>query len=363
MRKVLLLFISIFFCCSLYAQQKNLSGIVSEAESGEPLTGVSVKIKGTGKGTVTDGKGQYKIAVDVNQVLEFSFLGMTTQQIVVKSSTAERLNIVMRPDQLALEDVVVVGYGVTKKRDLAGAITSLKPDNIQAGVVSDMSQFLKGRASGVQVRQNSLEPGGSVSVRVRGASSVSAENEPLYVIDGFQTDNMTQLNVDDIESIEILKDASTTAIYGARGANGVILITTKKGKAGQIHVEYSNSSAAKLMYNPWDLLDAGETIALERRLYEQDPTMTSSRWTAEQAKFRGKGTDWVKETTRNTITNLQQLSVSGGSDRITGYASANYLTEPGILYNTDYKRFGGRTNLSFKLSDRIRIGANLNFAQ
>ena len=236
MRKVLLLFISIFFCCSLYAQQKNLSGIVSEAESGEPLTGVSVKIKGTGKGTVTDGKGQYKIAVDVNQVLEFSFLGMTTQQIVVKSSTAERLNIVMRPDQLALEDVVVVGYGVTKKRDLAGAITSLKPDNIQAGVVSDMSQFLKGRASGVQVRQNSLEPGGSVSVRVRGASSVSAENEPLYVIDGFQTDNMTQLNVDDIESIEILKDASTTAIYGARGANGVILITTKKGKAGQIHV-------------------------------------------------------------------------------------------------------------------------------
>lgn len=351
------------FCCCLYAQQKKLSGTVRDADSGEPLTGVSVKIKGTGKGTVTDIGGKYDITVNVNQTLEFSFLGMTTQRVVVKSSTLAPLDISLRPDQLSLEDVVVVGYGVTKKRDLAGAITSLKPDNIEAGVVSDMSQFLKGRASGVQVRQNSLEPGGSVSVRVRGASSVSAENEPLYVIDGFQTDNMTQINVDDIESIEILKDASTTAIYGARGANGVILITTKRGKAGQFNVEYSNSSAAKLMYNPWELLDAGETIALERRLYEQDPTATSSVWTAEQAKYRGKGTDWVKETTRNTITNLQQLSISGGSDRLTGYASANYLTEPGILYNTDYKRFGGRTNLFFKLSNRIRTGANINFSQ
>ena len=363
MRKIILLLISMIFCCSVYAQQKNLSGTVSDADSGEPLTGVSVKIKGTSQGTVTDIKGQYRIAVGAGQTLEFSFLGMATQQVVVKASSGSRLDIAMRPDQLALEDVVVVGYGVTKKRDLAGAITSLKPDNIQAGVVSDMSQFLKGRASGVQVRQNSLEPGGSVSVRVRGASSVSAENEPLYVIDGFQTDNMTQLNVDDIESIEILKHASTTAIYGARGANGVILITTKKGKAGQVHVEYSNSSAAKLMYNPWDLLDAGETIALERRLYEQDPTMTSSRWTAEQAKFRGRGTDWVRETTRNTVTNLQQLSVSGGSDRLTGYASANYLTEPGILHNTDYQRFGGRTNLAFKLNNCMRMGANINFAQ
>ena len=174
MRKNFLLLISIFFCYSLYAQQKNLSGIVSEAESGEPLTGVSVKIKGTGNGTVTDDKGQYEIAVGVNQILEFSFLGMIMQQIVVKSSIGNRLNIMMHFDQLALEELVVVGYGVTKKRDLAGAITSFKPDNIQAGVVSDMSQFLKGRVAGVQVRQNSLEPGGSVSVRVRGASSVSA---------------------------------------------------------------------------------------------------------------------------------------------------------------------------------------------
>lgn len=363
MRKVFFLFISMLLCCDLYAQEKNVTGTVNDAESGEPLTGVSVRVKETGKGTVTDINGKYVVSVVTNQTLEFSFLGMVPQQIVVKRSTPTVIDINMHPDQTSLEDVVVVGYGVTKKRDLAGSITSLKPGNVEAGVISDMSQFLKGRAAGVQVRQNSLEPGGSVSIRVRGASSVSAENEPLYVVDGFQTDNMTQINVDDIESIEILKDASTTAIYGARGANGVILITTKKGKTGQFNIEYSNSSAAKLMYNPWDLLDAGETIALERRLYEQDPTATSSVWTAEQAQYKGKGTDWIKETTRNTITNIHQLSISGGSDRLTAFVSVNYLTEPGILYNTDYNRFGGRTNIDFKISDKIRTGTNIAFSQ
>lgn len=363
MRKLILLSVFILFCSTLYAQQRILTGTVRDADNGEPLVGVSIKIKETSKGTVTNADGKYNISVNVNQTLEFSFLGMKTQRILVKSTMPPSLDISLQPNQQSLDDIVVIGYGITKKRDLAGAIVSLKPDDIEAGVVSDMSQFLKGRASGVQVRQNSLEPGGSVSIRVRGASSVSAENEPLYVIDGFQTDNMTQINVDDIESIEILKDASTTAIYGARGANGVILITTKKGKLGRFAVEYSNSSSSKMMYNPWDLLDAGETIALERRLYEQSPTVTSCVWTAEQAKYHGRGTDWIKETTRNTITNLQQLSISGGSDRLTGYASANYLNEPGILYNTDYMRFGGRTNLFFKINKRVRVGANFNFSQ
>lgn len=363
MRKTILLFISLLLCCCIYAQQKDLNGTVTDAESGEPLIGVSITVKDTKKRTFTDVDGKFSIVADVNQTLVFSYLGMALQEVTIKASTPATLNIEMNPNRLMLDGVVVVGYGVTKKRDLAGAITSLKPDNVKAGVLSDMSQFLKGRSSGVQVRQNSLEPGGNVSIRIRGASSVSAENEPLYVIDGFQTDNMTQINVDDIESIEILKDASTTAIYGARGANGVILITTKKGKAGQFNIEYSNSSAAKLMYNPWKLLDAGETIALERRLYEQDPTATSSKWNSEQALYRGKGTDWIKETTRNTLTNIHQLSISGGNDKLTAFVSGNYLTEPGILYNTDYKRFGGRANIYFKINDKLRMGANINFSQ
>lgn len=363
MEKILnLAFLLVFFCSGVYAQQKTISGIVKDAKNDEALIGVSVAIKGTTSGEITDINGKYTIQTSVGQTLSYSYIGMKSQEVKVTEATPAVLNVNLQPDGVMIDDVVVVGYGVTKRRDLAGAITSLKPDEIEAGVISNMSQLLKGRAAGAQVRQNSLEPGGGVSIRVRGASSVSAENEPLYVVDGFQTDNMTHINPDDIESIEVLKDASTTAIYGSRGANGVILITTKKGKSGQFNVEYSYSGSAKLMYNPWDLLDAGETIALSRRLYEEDPTVTSSRWTAEQAKYRGKGTNWVEETTRNTTTNLHQLSVSGGGDKLTAFVSANYMTEPGILLNTDYERFGGRANVDYKVSNNIRTGANLSFA-
>jgi len=363
MKKILILLISFICVCNgIYAQQRAISGIVKDSKSNEPLVGVSVTVKGTTTGITTDIDGKYSIQVAPGQTLAFSFLGMNTQEIKVSDKTPSVLNISLDPNEVLMDAVVVVGYGVTKRRDLAGAISSLKPDEIEAGVISNMSQLLKGRAAGVQVRQNSLEPGGGVSIRVRGASSVSADNEPLYVIDGFQTNNMTHINPDDIESIEVLKDASTTAIYGAKGANGVILITTKKGKEGKFSIDYSYSGSVKMMYNPWDLLDAGETIALTRRLYEEDPTATSSKWTAEQAKFRGKGTDWVKETTRNATTNLHQLSISGGSDKLTAFASANYLTEPGILLNTDYTRFGGRTNINYKITDKVRAGANMSFA-
>ncbi|MDO4879688.1 MAG: TonB-dependent receptor [Capnocytophaga sp.] len=346
-----------------YAQQRTISGIIRDASTQEPLFGASVVIKGSTKGVSTDLDGKYSISVQTGQILEITFIGYQTKEMKIIANTPTKLNIVLSPEEVVLDDVVVVGYGVTKKRDLAGSITSLKTEDIKAGVVTDMSQFLKGRASGVQVKQNSLEPGGNVSIRVRGASSVSAENEPLYVIDGFQTDNMSQISMDDIESIEILKDASTTAIYGARGANGVILITTKKGKEGVFNIEYSNQTSFKKMYNPWELLDAGETIALSRRLYEQDPTIASSTWTAEQAKYRGKGTDWLKETTRSTFTVLHQLSVSGGTERLSAFASASYLNEPGILLNTDYDRFGGRTNIQYKISPNIRTGANVSFSQ
>ena len=215
-----------------YAQQHSINGIVRDAATQEPLFGASVVVKGSNKGVSTDLDGKYSISVQTGQVLEISFVGYQTKEIKISANTSKKLNINLSAEEVLLDDVVIVGYGVTKKRDLAGSIASLKTEDIKAGVVTDMSQFLKGRASGVQVKQNSLEPGGNVSIRVRGASSVSAENEPLYVIDGFQTDNMSQINMDDIESIEILKDASTTAIYGARGANGVILITTKKGRKG-----------------------------------------------------------------------------------------------------------------------------------
>jgi len=319
-------------------------------------------VKETANGVSTDARGKYTILVSPDQTLIYSILGMDTYEVGISSTTPAIVDVMLEPRRVTLDDVVVVGYGVTRRRDIAGAVSSLIPDNIEAGVISNMSQILKGRAAGVQVRQNSLEPGGGVSIRVRGASSVSAENEPLYVVDGFQTDNMIHINPDDIASIEVLKDASTTAIYGARGANGVILITTKTGKPGAFNIDYSFSESIKNTYNPWDLLDAGETIGLSRKLYEEDPTATSSRWTAEQAKFVGAGTDWIRETTRRAITNLHQLSVSGGSDRLTSFVSAHYMKEPGVLLGTDYNRFGGRANINYKITDKVRAGANVSFA-
>ena len=304
MKRNLFLSVLLLLVSWSYAQQRTIRGTVSDATTKEPLMSASVVVKGTTKGVSTDMDGKYTIDVAVGQTLEVSFMGYVTQNVKVTANTPVPLLIALADEQKKLEEVVVVGYGVTKKRDLAGAITSIKTGDVKAGVVADMSQMLKGRASGVQVRQNSLEPGGNVSIRVRGASSVSAENEPLYVIDGFQTDNMSQISIDDIESIEILKDASTTAIYGARGANGVILITTKKGKEGAFNVEYSNQTSYKNMYNPWDLLDAGETIALTRRLYEQTQNAAYNKWTAAQATYRGKGTDWLKETTHDAVTVL-----------------------------------------------------------
>ena len=364
MKRNLFLSVLLFLLVSWsYAQQRTIRGTVSDATTKEPLMSASVVIKGTSKGVSTDMNGKYTIEVSVGQTLEVSFMGYVTQNVKVTANTPSPLNIALAEEQRKLDEVVVVGYGVTKVRDLAGAITSIKTNDVKAGVVADMSQMLKGRASGVQVRQNSLEPGGNVSIRVRGASSVSADNEPLYVIDGFQTDNMSQISIDDIESIEILKDASTTAIYGARGANGVILITTKKGKEGSFNVEYSNQTSYKNMYNPWDLLDAGETIALTRRLYEQTQDAAYSKWTAQQATYRGKGTDWLKETTHDAFTVLHQLSVSGGTDRLSAFMSGNYLTEPGILLNTDYNRYGGRINLQYKISPKVRAGANMSFSK
>ena len=363
MKRNLFLLVLLLWVIGGYAQQRTLRGTISDATTKEPLMSASVVVKGTTKGVSTDIDGKYTIEVSVGQTLEVSFMGYITQNVKVSINTPATLNIALADEQKKLEEVVVVGYGVTKKRDLAGAITSIKTDDVKAGVVADMSQMLKGRASGVQVRQNSLEPGGNVSIRVRGASSVSADNEPLYVIDGFQTDNMSQISIDDIASIEILKDASTTAIYGARGANGVILITTKRGKEGVFNVEYSNQTSYKNMYNPWDLLDAGETIALTRRLYEQTGDAKYNKWTAQQATYRGKGTDWLKETTHDAFTVLHQLSVSGGTDRLSAFMSANYLDEPGILLNTNYNRYGGRTNLQYKISSKVKAGANLSFSQ
>lgn len=361
MKRIYLTFMLItLFCCTAFAQQQ-ISGIVVD-DTEEPLIGVAIQVKGKNIGVVTDVNGEFKIQASPGDVLAVSYVGMVSQSITMKRGET-KLNIKMQNDAQNLEEVIVVGYGITRKRDLAGAITSLKTDDIKAGIVTNTAQLLKGRAAGVQVRQNSGEPGGGISIRIRGASSISSNNEPLYVIDGFQTDLGNQINPNDIESIEILKDAAATAIYGARGANGVVLITTKKGTAGRFNVSYSYNVSVKNLDNPWELMDAQDVMGYSMKTWQESGASGNAPYTDEQLKYKGAGTDWVKTVTRTALTQNHQFAITGGSDKMTMAVSGDYLDDLGILMNTEFNRFSGRMNLDYKLNDRVRFGSNVYMAR
>ena len=344
----------------LQQQTITIKGQIKDAK-GEALIGVNVMEEGTTNGTITDFDGNFQLKASSNATLKITYIGYKELKVAVKGQ--RNLSLVMQEDTETLEEVVVVGYGVTRKRDLAGSITSLKTDDIKAGVVTNTAQMLKGRAAGVQVRQNSGEPGGGISIRIRGASSVSSNNEPLYVIDGFQTDLGNQINPNDIESIEILKDAAATSIYGARGANGVVLITTKQGKAGKYSVSYTYNASMKSMDNPWKMMNAEQTIQNKMRLWEENGKNGSAPYTEAESQFRGEGFDYIDMVTRNALTQNHQLSITGGSDKMTMAVSADYIDDKGVLRNTGFDRFSGRFNMGYKLNDHVRFGTNVYLAR
>lgn len=361
MKRIYLTFMLIaLFSCAAFAQQQISGTVVDDTE--EPLVGVAIQIKGKNTGVVTDLDGNFKLQASPGDVLMASYVGMLTQNITLKKGDT-KLNIKMVNDAQNLDEVVVVGYGITRKRDLAGAITSLKTDDIKAGVVTSTAQLLKGRAAGVQVRQNSGEPGGGISIRIRGASSISSNNEPLYVIDGFQTDLGNQINPNDIESIEILKDAAATAIYGARGANGVVLITTKKGSVGRFNVSYSYNASVKNLENPWELMNAQDIMGYSMKSWKENGATGNAPYTDAQLQYKGVGTDWIKTVTRTALTQNHQFSITGGSEKMSMAVSGDYLDDLGILMNTEFNRFSGRMNLDYKLNDRVRFGANVYMAR
>lgn len=339
-----------------------ISGKVISASNNETLPGATVAVAGKSLGTITDGNGNFKISVaDSNDILKISYVGYLPQEIRVGSKT--EINVILSEDLLKLDEVVVVGYGVTRKRDIAGAVSSIKTDDIKAGVVTNTAQLIKGRAAGVQVKQSTLEPGGGISVRIRGASSVSSNNNPLYVIDGFQTELGNLINPDDVASIEILKDAAATAIYGARGANGVVIITTKKGSKDVFSVDYSYNFSHKKLNNPWELMDAQDFINYNMSIWEGNGSAGNPPYTEEQLQYKGSGTDWVKELTRDAATQSHQFTIIGGQDKLTMSISGNNIKDVGILQNTEFNRTSGRVNLEYKLNDRVRFGSNFYLAK
>lgn len=346
---------------------KVIRGSVASA-TGDPISGVSVTAKGTQTGTSTDSRGNFALTVNDNTTtLVFSHVGFQTVEHNLNNQ--EILSIVMQADAKSLSDIVVVGYGQVKKNDLTGSVSSISIKEMKKVAVTSLDQALQGRAAGVQITQNSGAPGATTTIRIRGGNSIQGDNEPLYVIDGvpFKNDGVSSgasfnvlstLNPNDIESISILKDASSTAIYGSRGANGVVIITTKRGKAGTPILTFESYYGSQEVRRKYPVLNGSEyaTFLNDVNINDGRPAVFSQA----QVDAFGKGVDWQDEIFRKAPIANYQLSLSGGDDKTQYAISGGFFKQDGIVVNSDFQRYSFRVNLDRKINDRLKVGNSLS---
>lgn len=376
MKKILTLLIFFSFISFGYSQMQTITGTITEGDSNETLPGVSILVKGTSTGAITDYEGKYRITVEKGDVLIVSFVGYLDKEVTIKNQAV--INIILVPDIEDLEEVIVIGYGTQRKSDITGSVTSIRTDDFNPGPVLSINNYLQNTAPGVVLLQSSSQPGGGFDVKVRGTSSLLANNGPLYVVDGLPISSysaepgsssryrsspdknpLNGINPDDIISIEVLKDASATAIYGARGANGVILITTKSGKTGKLVVDYAGSYSLQHLDNEYEMLTAKEFATLSNEYQkEQNPDFDPIYSPAEINKF-ANGTNWMDEITRLGAINKHQVSLSGGKSNLNYYASINYFKHKGIVNISQIERFSVRFNGTYQPVKNVKIGANV----
>ncbi len=344
MRNLSILIIFLFPGYGLFAQQ-TVNGKVSTADSA--LAGVSVQVKGGSQATQTGTDGSFRINVPANAVLLFSYVGLITKEVAVGNQT--NIQVEMQSLGQGLQDVVVVGYGTQKKTNLTGSITTISAAAYKDQPVVNVSSALQGRASGVAVNSASGAPGGVVKIRIRGTNSINSSNDPLFVVDGVAlgSTSFQDINVNDIESMEVLKDASATAIYGSRGANGVILITTKSGKAGKMTIDF-NTFLSSNKIKKYKLLSPAAYA--EQANHISGTTVIANP---------GNGTDWQDQLFRTGITQNYQLAVAGGTEKSRYYVSGYYINQSGIVTNTNQQKIALRSNIDSKITDRVSIGLNL----
>lgn len=353
--------------------QSKIGGVVVD-QNGEPLIGVTVRVNGTSFATITDIDGQYSVQAQKGQVLKFSYLGFATIEQVAEGS---QMNIIMIDDSKTLDELVVVGYGVQKKSDLTGSISSISAKDLEKSSAPNISQALQGKAAGVYVTSSSGSPGAGATIRIRGYGSVSSDMTPLYIVDGqpVAESRINHLSPQDISSIEILKDASASAIYGSRGTNGVVLITTKQGEQGKTSINFSASFGVTDAVNKVKMMDSHQLYNFIKEGYDNDGMRMPRNYTR-LYKLDGVGlgpidedgnptdinvynTNWWDESTRTGIRQNYNLSISGGSEKMKSYFSVGHYSETGILLNTDYKRINIRTNNEYKFNKYITIGQTL----
>ena len=339
---------------------KRVEGIVID-QNQEPLIGVSVAVQGTTTGTITDFDGRYFIDLpSENTTLTFSYIGYKPQTIQVTGPT---LNITMEEDSELVDEIVVIGYGVQKKSDVTGSISSVKAEAITRQPVVNAASALQGQVPGVIVTSNSGAPGGTVNVRIRGVGTVN-NSDPLYVVDGMPVNDIDYLSASDIQSIEVLKDASATAIYGSRGANGVVLVTTKQGKAGKTIVTLDAYYGVSKAVNNLDLLSGAEWYDLQSEINKVKEAAGMTGLDLSRVS-KNVSTDWVKEITRSAAVQNYSVGLSGGAaDDYTYNTSVSYLNQEGTIKNTDYERISIKQNIEKTIIKKVlSVGTNINFSQ
>ncbi|MGA0560628.1 SusC/RagA family TonB-linked outer membrane protein [Larkinella sp. VNQ87] len=374
-----------------YAQDRLVTGRVTSSDDGSPLPGVSVTVKGRSQGTLTNETGDYRISVSGNATLVFSFIGFTSTEQVVGERTT--INIVLQSDVKNLNEVVVTGFGSQIKRELTGNIAKIRPSDIQDQPVTTFDQALQGKAAGVQVNAGTGKLGQAIRINVRGQSSVSASNQPLYVIDGIPvttenlsinaapTNPLTDINPQDIESVEILKDASAAAIYGSRAANGVVLITTKKGKAGRTNVNFGAQYGSSEPTRKVRFMNAQEYVDFYRRAAanrdridgtpQEDPdsysTYIEDFFNAQSLGTFGTpnqvDTKWGDLAFQDAPFQQYDLNLNGGNDKTSFYISGQLLDQKGVLIGNALTRYTGRINLDHQVSNRVRVGLNMGLTR
>jgi TonB-linked SusC/RagA family outer membrane protein len=352
-----LLALVLLFTSSSFAQQ-SINGKVSSAD-GEALVGVNVSVKGTTRGTTSDANGNYKIEVPGSATLVFSYIGYLTKEVSVGNQ--QTINVSLEVNDKTLSEIVVVGYGSQVKKEVTGAVQTITAKDIKDIPVSQVTQKLQGQVAGVQINQTTGKPGQGMSVRIRGQLSVSAGSEPLYVVDGFPiTGSIGAINPDEIEDISILKDASSTSLYGSRAANGVVLITTKRGKSGQTNVSFSSYVGTQVVPEKGriKMLNAVDFAQFKKEYYEDAGQPVPVEF-QNPSQYAGKDNDWYGALLRNAPIQSYNLTLTSNKEKVSTSVVAGYFQQDGVVLNNTYKRYSLRLNSDYTVSDKVKIGFNI----
>lgn len=382
MKKSIVLIGLCFAALSLFGQAREVQGrVLDGAQNGEPMIGATVMVKGTSQGTVTDIDGNFTLSVPKEAVLVISSVGYKTQEV---KANKDQLTLTMEEDTQVLDEFVVVGYGSMRKVDLTGSVGSITGDKLKESIVTNADQMLQGRVSGVQVTQNTGAPGGATSIRVRGASSITGDNEPLYIIDGVpmsgsgadiggfdwaggsngqtKVNPLATISPQDIVSMDVLKDASACAIYGAAGANGVVIITTRRGEAGKMHVNYDGYVGLQTFVRKISMMNLHDYAVYQKDLYNQGFS-TYLNPVYQDPSLLGRGTDWQNAVVRDALMHSHQISLTGGNAKTQFSISGGYMNQEGTVIGSNFERFSARANVDHEFAKWFKLGGSLSYAR